>query len=91
MQQPNHSNHHSGYERRGHKGMRNSAMPLQFLYRTGECPEDVHIGSFSRQHGGKRGVRGLAIKSRPADAGSGKEMRDGFHSLTILMGRRGLL
>jgi hypothetical protein len=71
--------------------MRNSGMPLQFLHRTGEGPEDVHIGSFSRQHSRERGVRGLAIEANPADAGSGKKMCDWFHSLTILMGRRGLL
>jgi len=55
-------------------------MALELFNGTSEGPEDVDVGGLSGQDGGERDVTGLAVESGAAEAGAGKEVRDGLHS-----------
>jgi len=69
------------HDRRRKKGVGDAAMVLQLLHRPGQGPQNVDVGGFGGQNGGERGVGGLAIEARAADAGSGKKMGDRLHGL----------
>ena len=91
MEEPGCSRDRSGDEGDCDEGMRDAAMMLQLFDGPGETPDDVEVGGFGGQHGGQRGVGGFAIESGAADAGAGKEVRDGLHSSleSIVAGWRG--
>ena len=70
-----------GDEGRGDEGVGDAAMMLEAFDGAGESPEDVEIGGFGGKYGGQGCVGGFAIETGAADAGAGKEVRDGFHAL----------
>jgi len=80
VQQPDHTYGHSRQYRYGDEGVRNAAMVLQPLDGSGKSPKDVNVGGLGGQHGSQRGVSGLAVQTRAANAGSGQKVGDGFHS-----------
>ena len=59
--------------------MRDAAMVFELFDGPRKSPDDIEIGGLSSEQAGKRGVGGLAIQSRAANACAGKEMGDGFH------------
>lgn len=79
MKKPDCSRDRGSYKRRSDQCMRDAAMMLQFLDRTGKAPDNVEVRGFGGQRGGQRSVCGLTIQSGAADAGAGKKVRDGLH------------